>query len=67
MSAPTLTLKKTNGRHSSMLRKLAQQLSNDEARPANRGLDYFWKIEQQFLAPHNSGGISNSMAARLER
>jgi len=60
-------MKKTNSRDSAAMRKLARQLSNDEHRPVRRSLDFFWKIEQQFLAPHMYPGISNSFAARLER
>ena len=62
-------MKKTNlpARDSAAFRKLARQLLIDEDRPVRRSLDFFWKIEQQFLAPRHSGGISNSFAARLER
>ena len=60
-------MNKTRSRQSAALRKLARQLSNQEARPVHRSLDFFWKIEQQFLMPCTSGGISNSFAARLER
>jgi hypothetical protein len=69
MPNPTPTMKKTtlSGRPSAALRKLARQLSNDGGRPMPRSLDFFWKIEQQFLAPHTSSGISNSFVARLER
>ena len=65
---PIQRMKKTNppARPSAAFRKLARQLSNDDGRPVQRSLDYFWKIEQQFLAPQPSG-ISNSFAARFER
>jgi hypothetical protein len=52
-----------------VLRQLTKLLWSQDGQPISRDLDFYRKIEEQFLTAKNSyrGGVSNLFALRTER